>query len=88
MTGKDDRPHGVRAVADGTDTAVFLEELRELKVRLPARLLLKLHVAKLQAQRPIAELVAIAIDEFFERNPDIGQVPTRIDSLGERNGQS
>lgn len=42
-----------------------LDELKEVKVKLPVRQLLRLHYLKLTTHRTFSELVAIALDDHF-----------------------
>ena len=43
-----------------------LNELKELKVKLPVRLLVNLHYVKLTQSRPISEVVGAALNEYFQ----------------------
>jgi hypothetical protein len=42
-----------------------MDELREIKVKLPVRQLLQLHYAKLTSARSISDVVADALIEYF-----------------------
>ena len=45
---------------------VDMEEIKEIKVKLPVRQLLQLHYAKLTSHRSISEVVAQALIVYFE----------------------
>lgn len=58
-----------------TSADASLDAPRELKVRIPTRLHLMLHIAKVQSSTSIADLLAQALSEYFERHPHLGRVP-------------
>lgn len=45
---------------------VNLDELKELKVKVPVRLLVNLHYLKITQSRPISEIVNEALVEYFQ----------------------
>jgi hypothetical protein len=47
-----------------------LDELKEVKFVIPARLLLRLHSMKVLNRQSISESVARALEEYFQANPE------------------
>lgn len=47
-------------------TQANLDEMKKLKVKVPLRLLLKLHYAKITESRPIGDVVTDALTQYFQ----------------------
>ena len=46
-----------------------MEGMREIKIKLPIRLILKLHTNKLLKQSPVSRTITDALEEYFRENP-------------------